>query len=216
MKTIVCPECHARIEDKIIISKQKLLIVEGKDDELFFVALLGHIGINELQVLGIGGKDQLERQLKALKLDPAWRLVSSVGILQDADDDHRAAFRRVCKALKRAKLPVPARVMAPSEGPPIVRVMILPSLERTGALEDLCLEAAAVDPAMPCVVEYFQCLVDRSATGPKRADLNKAKTRVFLSSKEDPTLPLGIAAQKGYWPLDSGVFEEVKRFVSSI
>ena len=216
MKTVICPECHAAIEEKLVIRKERLLIAEGKDDEQFFDALLRQLGLDEIQVLGIGGKTRLEGQLKALKLDPAWRQVSSIGIVRDADDDPDAAFRSVCSALKGAKLPVPSQALAPMVGPPTVQVMIIPALRKKGALEDLCLESAADDTAMPCVEQYFECLAERGAPGLKERSLSKAKTRVFLTSKEDPTLPLGIAAQKGYWPLDSSVFDEVGRFIASI
>ena len=216
MKMATCPECNAVIEEKLVVRKERLLIAEGKDDEQFFNAMLRQLGLDEIQVLGIGGKTRLEGQLKALKLDPAWRQVSSIGIVRDADDDPDAAFRSVCSALKGAKLPVPSKALAPMVGPPTVQVMIIPSLRKEGALEDLCLESSADDPAMPCVEQYFECLAERGAPGPKERSLSKAKTRVFLTSKEDPTLPLGIAAQKGYWPLDSTVFDEVKRFITSI
>ena len=211
-----CPECNAVIEEKLVVRKERLLIAEGKDDEQFFNAMLRQLGLDEIQVLGIGGKTRLEGQLKALKLDPAWRQVSSIGIVRDADDDPDAAFRSVCSALKGAKLPVPSKALAPMVGPPTVQVMIIPSLRKEGALEDLCLESSADDPAMPCVEQYFECLAERGAPGPKERSLSKAKTRVFLTSKEDPTLPLGIAAQRGYWPLDSDVFDDVKRFIASI
>jgi len=118
--------------------------------------------------------------------------------------------------LKGAKLPVPSKALAPMVGPPTVQVMIIPSLRKEGALEDLCLESSADDPAMTCVEQDLECLAERGAPGPKERSLSKAKTRVFLTSKEDPTLPLGIAAQKGYWPLDSSVFDEVRRFIASI
>ena len=213
-----CPECNAVIEEKLVVRKERLLIAEGKDDEQFFNAMLRQLGLDEIQVLGIGGKTRLEGQLKALKLDPAWRQVSSIGIVRDADDDPSAAFQSVCDALKAAELPAPKKtiVQAKAKGKPTVRVMIIPSALKKRALEDLCLNSVKDEPATTCVEQYFQCLTERGAPGPKERSLSKAKTRVFLTSKEDPTLPLGIAAQKGYRPLDSTVFDEVKRFITSI
>jgi hypothetical protein len=70
------------------------------------------------------------------------------------------------------------------------------------------------DPAMICVDQYFDCLDQQLVDKPQK--LSKAKVRVFLSSREDPTLPLGISAKKGYWPLDSDAFADVRRFLKSL
>lgn len=40
------------------ITKPKLLIGEGKDEENFFNALLKHMHTNDIQVLSSGGKDK--------------------------------------------------------------------------------------------------------------------------------------------------------------
>ena len=43
----------------ITIEHPFVLVVEGKDEERFFGALLRHMGISNVQVLGIGGKANL-------------------------------------------------------------------------------------------------------------------------------------------------------------
>lgn len=218
MSPVICPNCNATINKAVVISRQKLLIVEGADEEHFFAALLKQLVTDEIQVLGIGGKTQLRERLKGLKLDAAWPTVHSVGIVRDADDDPEVAFKSVCFALEVAELPIPKQVMtqAVAKGKPSVMVMIIPSVKKKGALEDLCLDSVSSDPAMPCVDQYFQCLTNHGLSGPKQTELNKARVKIFLGSREEPTLPLGIAAEKGYWPLESGVFDEVKRFISAI
>jgi hypothetical protein len=111
-------------EERVVIRKRKLLIGEGKDEEHFFKALLQQLGLDEIQALGIGGKDRLREKLKGLKTDKNWRHVSSIGILRDADDDPDAAFQSVCDALDAAGLPVPKKVTRPAkeEGKPTIRV----------------------------------------------------------------------------------------------
>jgi hypothetical protein len=96
-----------------------------------------------------------------------------------------------------------------------VNVMILPGGERKGTLEVVCLEAVQNDPAMFCVEQYFDCLDARGIDRPSK-DFVKAKTNVFLSSRTDPTLRLGEAAKKGYWPFDSTVFDSVTKFLKSL
>jgi len=42
------------------IVKSKLLVVEGRDEEMFFAAALrDHLGLIDVQIMPIGGKTQL-------------------------------------------------------------------------------------------------------------------------------------------------------------
>jgi|GEM_PF-1950074 len=114
MMGLVCPNCGTKIEKPLRIKEERLLIVEGRDEEEFFSALLEKLKINEIQVLGIGGKSLLKDRLKALKIDSQWKKVSSLGIMRDADQNPEGAFQSVCSALKNAGLPVPKKVMEPT------------------------------------------------------------------------------------------------------
>lgn len=94
-------------------------------------------------------------------------------------------------------------------------VMILPPKTPQGTLEDICLESVKDDPAISCVEAYFDCL-DEKGTGRPEKNFTKAKTIVFLSSREDPALRLGEAAKKGYWPFNSKEFEIVKKYLRTL
>ncbi|MEW6664576.1 MAG: DUF3226 domain-containing protein [Thermodesulfobacteriota bacterium] len=193
------------------IVKTKLLIVEGKDEELFLTAMLGHLNMDDVQVAEVGGKGNIRPALKEIAKEPAFSKVEALGVIRDADTDPNAAFKSVKAALIAARLPTPKRPLQPVKGTPRVNVMILPSSERKGALEDLCLAAIDEHPVNTCIVEFFNCLKEKATPFPK--ELSKAKVRVFLSSREDPTLPLGLAAMKGYWPFDNAVFEPMRTFL---
>ena len=215
-KPVICPACHHRFEDKFRIIGPKLLIVEGRDEEEFFTPLLEILEIKDVQIAGIGGKTFLRARLKALKADPQFSMVISLGIMRDADDDASAAFQSVQDSLRDAGLPFPVEPMsAISTSVPSVTVMILPPNAGKGELEDLCLAAVSEDPAMPCVDRYFECLEISGASRPKK-DLTKARARVFLSSRQDPTLAVGVAAKKGYWQLNAAIFDSVKDFLRSL
>ncbi len=216
VRQIVCPTCGATITWPVFrILESKLLIVEGRDDEEFFNALVNRMGKNDIQVAGIGGKTRLRARLKALVNDPAFQKVHTLAIARDADTDPKLALESVKDALKASGLPSPRGSMRVAKGPPKTSVMILPSFGKKGALEDLCLEAVAQDPAMDCTEDFFYCLQKKGRSRPQR-DMAKAKVRVFLAAQEAPTLPLGLAARKGYWPLDHPAFADVKRFLESL
>lgn len=210
-----CPSCGKVIERPVVrIEKPKLLIVEGKDEELFFAGMIVHLQLTDIQVVGIGGKERIRSQLSAIVKEPQFSEVTALGVVRDADTDPKSAFQSVRDALAAAGLPFPKKPLQPVKGHPRVNVMILPSSERKGALEDLCLEAVAQDSANTCVHEFFDCLSDKDVASPK--ELSKAKVRVFLSSREDPTLPLGLAATKGYWPFGNSAFDPLREFLLSL
>ncbi|MGC8878302.1 MAG: DUF3226 domain-containing protein [Anaerolineae bacterium] len=103
--------------ERIEIKQPCLLVVEGKEEELFFEAFNRHLGLQKIQVLPIGGKDRLRETLKALVKSPGFsEKVASLGIIRDADTDPQAAFQSVCDTLRAAGLPIPARPLLPAAG----------------------------------------------------------------------------------------------------
>jgi hypothetical protein len=214
---ILCPHCNFAIDairPGIKLQMPKLLLVEGKDDECFFCALVEFLQIEDIQVAGVGGKGQFRGQLQAIIKDDDFSKVISLGVIRDADNNPEDAFKSVRDSLRAVGLTPPQRPILSTKGRPKVTVMIVPSLNRKGALEDLCLDALVDDPALKCVNQYFECLDNQNIEPPR--ELSKAKIRVFLSSRRDPTLPLGISAQKGYWHLDHKAFEKVKMFLQTL
>ena len=77
-----------------------VLVVEGKDEEKFFAALLSHMQVNTVQVIGIGGKTNLTPNLKGLVRTPSFGRVERLGVVRDADDDPVAAFESVRYSLR--------------------------------------------------------------------------------------------------------------------
>lgn len=163
-------------------AKRKVLLVEGRDEEAFFAALLETLGLPEIEVRAIGGKSRLSDRLKVLVQDPFAVPVESMGIVQDADRDPQAAFQGICSALAAAGLPIPA---APGQfvgTKPRIAVLIVPGSTTPGMLEDLCLASVRDDPAMACVDGYFTCL--KEETPARSQNLAKARVRAFLAGME--------------------------------
>lgn len=196
------------------IEQPNLLVVEGREEELFFGAFIRHLGLQRIQTMPLGGKQQLRRNLKALALSPGFSKVLSLGVVRDANTDPDAAFQSVCSALRAVDLPVPKRPLVPVGEKPRVAVLILPEAGRCGMLEDLCLEAATQDPAALCIEQYFECLQQAGLAWPD--NLSKAKVQVFLASRPRAGLRLGEAAEAGYWPWEERAFEQVRDFLQQI
>lgn len=202
------------------ITQPKLLVVEGKEDELLFDALIRHLKLYDIQILAIGGKQELRKHLRAMVTTPGFNQVVSLAVVRDADHDPHAAFQSIQNALQGAHLPVPdcpllpvAKLLASGQKLQVV-AMIVPGANRTGMLEDICLDAVAQDPAMRCLDQYFECL--KTTHIPLPGNTSKAKIQAFLASRPEPGKRLGEAAQADYFPWEHQAFDEVKRFVQLI
>lgn len=198
----------------IEILNPHLLIVEGEDDASFFKAFIRHLNISNIQVLPIGGKTKTRENLKALRAAPNFLEVVSLIIARDADENPKGAFQSVQDALRAVGFSAPVRPFEFSTGEPQVMVMILPEEGKTCALEDLCLCSVAEDAILYCVKQHFECLKEQSVPLPK--SISKAMVQIFLGSKAQPGKSLGVAAQAGYWPMESEAFAQLKRILSVI
>jgi hypothetical protein len=197
------------------IEKSHVLVVEGKDEELFFTALIdsfkNELNLPDIQILPIGGKTNLPRNLKALVNSPGFSKIISLGIVRDADENARAAFQSICSALKFVGLPVPPAPMVSTGSNPSVAAFVLPGEDKPGALEDLCLEAFQGEPVMSCVKEYFECLQNAGICLPHQ--FSKAMLQVLLASFREAGKRLGEAAQAGYLRLSSDTFQCLRDFL---
>jgi hypothetical protein len=196
------------------IEKPNVLVVEGREEELFFGALIKHLELQNIQIMPIGGKGKLRGNLKALAQSPGFSEVIFLGVVRDADANPDTAFQSVRDALQAAGLPTPECPLLPVGEKPRVAVLILPEVDAPGMLEDLCLRAIAQDPAVLCVEQYFKCLQQEGLSLPD--NMSKAKVQVFLASRRKAGLRLGEAAQAGYWPWNENAFEQVRDFLGEI
>ena len=197
-----------------VSSDQNQLLVEGREEELVFGALLRELGINDVQIQNCRGKDNLAIVLLEIAQDPEFHLINSIGIVRDADNSANGAFQSVQSALRRANLPVPTQMLQPTTGNPSISTFIMPDNSSNGALEQLCLAALADDPAMPCVEDFLTCVGDRVPESPQ--DPSKARIHAFLASRQDPELRLGEAAQRGYIPWNHPAFVPLARFLREL
>ena len=193
------------------IEKPKLLLVEGNDEVRLFCALAKSIGAEDVQIRAYRGKDNLRRFLRVIPQIPGYSELKAIAVARDADENGDGAAQSVRDALAAAALPVPDSPLKPADdGRIAVRYLIIPPNSESGALEDVCLASVAEDPAMACVEDYFRCVERRALDGPKAARMSKARVHAFLSSRENPSLRLGEAAERGVWRFDAPAFSPLK------
>jgi hypothetical protein len=198
----------------ISLTEPKVALVEGKDEVNVLRFLLAHLGIADVQLFEVGGRNKLSERFPTFAKHPDLSKVNSYLVIQDADADANAAFNRVCHVLKSNGQPVPPAVGAFTTTTPRVGVFICPGGGAPGMLEDVYLNTYVAHPLTAHVTNYFAAIqamtagLDEAALATLRPfdkrpkNMPKAKARAFLAAAEDDVRSLGLAAEMGYWKFD--------------
>lgn len=215
--------------------KSRLLLVEGKEDQEFFIKLGGHVTSTDdwpIHINQFEGESKLTDFLIALARHPSFSQLSTVGIVRDADFNTNA-FNSVQDAIKNAneesqrKLPVPENVMTLARGNPNIIVLIMPSAECEGMLEDLVMDVFQCDPVTACVDAYFDCLREITS-GVSQAKVSKARLRAFVTGKnvsdeatgdDSDKLYLSDVFHMSWWRddfWDHSSFDQAKAFLTQL
>jgi hypothetical protein len=196
------------------LTQARIVIVEGRDEVRLVESVARQHGRADLQVLSFDGVDNLRGYLKAIPSISGFTGVRSIGIICDAEGDAQARFQSVTDSLAAAGLPVPPQPLGEAPGPPRVVVLINPHGSSAGSLDDVCVQSVRTDRAMPCVDAYLDCLVRVGIQGPQNRA--KARAHAFIASRDRPDVSLGVALERGYFPLADPAFEPVRRLLSSL
>ena len=207
---------------RLEFSKPCLLIVEGNDDKCFFEALLSYLssssGLQSISqsfdIYNLNGKDRLNDVLKTIKQTPGFNSVKALGIVRDSNSHPAQTFQSIQDALKSAGFSYPKKEMEMVGEEPKISIKLIPGINQTGMLEDLCLSSVRADPAINCVDSYFDCLKERKIIISK--DKSKAKSQAFLASRPRSPRDIGIAAKRSVWPFESPAFEEIRHFLTNL
>lgn len=195
------------------IKEESLILVEGQDEINFFKALGKHLRIGPFEIKESGGNKQFKRRFPAIVRTPGFKNVKKLLIIQDADENIKGTFQSLTDKLKKEKLKPPAKLEEFSTGTPSVCIFLMPGNSENGMLEDLCLKTVHDDPGMKCVESFSDCVATLDEQ-PK--NIAKAKAQVFLATKPKIQKAVGIAAQKGYWNLDSLKLDPIKDILQSL
>ncbi len=196
-------------------TRPKLILVEGREEELFIPAFLKHLKLPGIETKSFGGKTNLGPFLKGLVRQASFRRrVESLGVVRDADENPAAAWDSVIGAMQRAELQPPEEPGEPGKGRPRTNVLIMPDGVRPGMLEDACLESLRGNPVLECVDKLFECAQELGEPLPK--SLPKAKVYAFLATRQNPGRRIGETAGSGVWPFDSPAFQPLQRFLCSL
>ena len=194
-----------------------LLLVEGRDEVNLFNALMKHRLDAEpkIQVIDAGGKDKFSRNLKAIQTAArAQPTLRAIGVVRDADDDARGAFRSVCDNLRNAGYMPPRNHGEFSEAVPSVGVFIVPDGSAPGAVETLCRRSREGDDVAKCAEAYMGCLGEHGAMHSTNVD--KSFAHAYLAAMRDPLARVGEGALQGVWDFGSPAFSELAGFLRDL
>ena len=191
-----------------------LLLVEGRDEVNLFNALMKHRLDPEpkIQVIDAGGKDKFPRNLKAIQTAARIRpTLRAIGVVRDADDDARGAFRSVCDALHNVGYKPPRVHGEFSEAVPSVGVFVVPDGSEPGAVETLCRRSLKGDDVAECAEAYMGCLIEHEAM--HSTNIDKSFVHAYLAATRDPLARVGEGALQGVWDFGSPAFSELVEFL---
>ncbi|MCR4315420.1 MAG: DUF4435 domain-containing protein [Planctomycetes bacterium] len=200
--------------NRLSILRKRLLIVEGKDEEELFSAILGK-NLESVQVMPIGGKTKLSENLKSLCNQRGFETVEKIAVIRDADEDPDAALVSVHGSLRKCGLTAPSRELIFEGNNPSVAITVLPGNKKKGRLENIVKESLLESDEAACVEGYFSCLREKNAFAPQ-SDGAKSWVTVYLASKEDDFLRLGHAAQRGLLDFSHEAFASLHILIDSL
>lgn len=211
---------------RLSLTGSKLLAVEGQDEVNFFDALLTDMGIRDVQVWPVGGKDRFRAQFPALVLAPGFEAIRVYAIIRDADTSASKTFESVVHLLRKNNQPTPRKSggFAQVSKGRRVGVFVLPGCSEQGMLEDLCLRTVSAHSARPCVEQFMACLKkalpakpagarDKASAGYFPKCEPKARARAFLAAMYEDAPSVGVAAKMGCWGLKHEALADLRRFL---
>jgi len=196
------------------ITEKNVLAVEGKDEKNFFGALLKNLGIDNVQIIDVGGEANFNVNFPAYILaDGALEKIKNIGFVRDAEArEATAAFQSICHLLRKYELPCPSELgkIAGQDGKK-VNIFIMPNNNQCGMLEDLCIESIKDADIFHCIKSFIHCYenkIDKRKYNPAKAEI-----LAYLSTRTPVVNSLGIAAQQNVWDFSHTCFNEIKNFL---
>lgn len=195
-------------------SKEKAVFVEGIDEVNVIESILRQLGIDDVDVLDVGGKDKLAANFENALQSPGFKKnVRSFAIIQDADRDPKGAFERVRSVLAEHKFLAPTAVGTFVEsGNYKVGILVLPGGDRGGYLEDLFLDAYNGTPVRTCVENFARCSEVAGCT----AFDTKRRSHALLAALDAPEPRLGRAFESGRVNGNSPAFDVIRGFLAGL
>lgn len=208
-------DSKSKISYSISLEKEKVIVVEGRDDEMFFKKLLEKLKIIDIQVFKIGGKGEFKNKFQKVPKFPGFKNVKKIVIILDADKSYQNAKQSIKDNINK-KFKASDEPLVFSSSNPNVAYFIMPNNKDKGMMETLCIASQKNSPAMKQVDKFIDEVNSDDKIKKKPKNEDKAKAQAYLSVMPKISYGMAYGVVKNYWNLDYSDFQKLIDFLKSI
>lgn len=210
------------------ILKEKLILCEGLDEELFLIRWLESKDLsdepgfaNDIQVLNFGGISDLSSRIEKYRKMDGFEKVTHIMIIRDAEHDVNGAIKSIQSALKNNEFQAPdspSQWIYDDKSELNIGFLLFPTCDNNptvGTLEDLCLKIIAKQDAQACIDEV-NIFLERLEKEYNKKFSHKFKTQLhayFAVSDDYVGMKIGEAANAKAFDWSSSKLEPLKNFI---
>ncbi len=196
-------------------NRDRVLIVEGYSDLLFYAELLEVLGKqDEVFIKPFNGKADLAVKLETFLTPQVLAAKRAIGVIVDADTSAANTASELTKLLTRLA-DQPVVLGAWTKGKPRVGLFVTPDGNSDGEIETLVWQAWSADPAngqpRKCIDEFVGCM---TRAGLKAQSPHKALVNALLAIRNDDDPRLGPGARAKVFDFNRPEFSPLKEFLS--
>ena len=201
--------------EKISFRKEKVIVVEGKDDMYFFKSLLEKSKIADIQIFYFKGKGDFKNKFQYILKISGFNKVKKIVAILDADKSYQntkqSIMTNINKTFKASDDP-----LIFSSSNPNVAYFIMPNNKDKGMMETLCIASQKNSPAMKQVGRFIGEVNSDDMIKKKPKNKDKAEAQAYLSIMPNIAYGMSYGIVKNYWDLDYPDFKKLITFLKSI
>ena len=192
----------------------RILVVEGYGDLLFYAEVLEELGAERVFIQEIGGNARRSSKLKAFVNQGLLGSKSAIAFIFDADNAPEATLTSLQILLSRitGQQVIDGRW---SGGKPDIGLFIVPGGDQIGEIETLVWNSWANDEAnaaqKQCIEGYIDCM---QTAGAKASSPAKGLIGALLAVKSDEDPRLGPGARQKVFNLARPELQKLREFLS--
>jgi Protein of unknown function (DUF3226) len=198
-------------------NRDRVLIVEGYSDLLFYAELLEALGKDgEVFIKQFNGRSDLATKLETFLTPQLLATKQAIGVIVDADTNPQATAAQLTKLLSE----LTGQSVAGgkwTKNKPRIGLFLTPDGSSNGEIETLVWQAWSGDPANEqprrCVDEFVTCMSKAGFTARSR---DKGVVSALLAIRNDDDPRLGPGARAKVFDFGRPEFSQLKRFLSEL
>lgn len=194
---------------------ETVFLSEGWDDVNFVDKVLQLNGgdVSKHVIFSFEGLGNLEAAVDAITKEDNFDVVSSFGVVLDANSTPDGRVTKVFEAFRRSGIVRRTKGLkgwsVNSRGGRKLGAWVTPGKGRKGAIEDLVLREIKSHSAYQCILDYKKCVRGK----PKKRLTKKGQTQIFISTIKGDVRSVGIAFQRGIFDTSHVAYSEAVRWI---